>query len=65
MYPSIASHSSRTDTVYPTCPCPLTAPRSFHRQLHSSLAQLTISINDPYDDKAGASSEEKPVIDLD
>ena len=45
----------------------LTAPRSFHRQLHSSLAQLTIciSINDPYDDKAGASSEEKLVIDLD
>ena len=25
MYPSIASHSSRTDTLYPTYPCPLIA----------------------------------------
>ena len=23
MYPSITSHSCRTDTLYPTCPCPL------------------------------------------
>ena len=34
-------------------------------QLPHRPAQLTISINDPYDDKAGASSEEKLVIDLD
>ena len=28
MYPSIASHSSRTDTLYPTWACPLTEGRN-------------------------------------
>ena len=34
MYPSIASHSSRTDTLYPTCPCPLKLSAEQGRTLH-------------------------------